>query len=191
MAASFLCPICSTSHPERSLYRHIPICYYDSCVDDGVEPACNYSECRERQSHKEKIISVPQNIIESPPKTSLPTSASLNSSSTSSPNPPRLLKNPQITGSSCCICDTQKPPSQISLPYIKIDNYRQLMLCKKAHLSKNEDLEKLGKAIDEAVQNAVESPHFNLVRTGSGEATTSNSEEYCSGYKKLVPVAEQ
>ncbi len=186
------CSLCDTEVPVVYYLAHIPKCYRDASFAIGTIPLCTCNSCRGEHSHpgdtldgSYQVIGVKDTTI-----TNLPSSLESNSTSASNkrsrieeiitnPTPTNsqpILETAQLIARECIIC---KSTIKGKIPLIHIGKYRQLLICKKAHISHSFEGETIASLIDQEIHKVGLGDHpLNTLFEGSdneNEASTTNS----------------
>lgn len=133
------CCLCTVEIPLLSLLNHIPTCYRDTCIAQGVVPYCTCNGCQGKKTHPEgqiqvnsmnKRSSAPLMIddlevqeLPAPKDKKIKSVVQLDVTSTSA-----------LQGKICLICGKAKSPSACTIPIVHIGKYREIKICKKQHL---------------------------------------------------------
>jgi hypothetical protein len=143
MDQTFICNSCSKAIPTRLQHPHIPACYVNDCLKNGVEAFCTCPVCKGTKTHgNEKIEDENE-------------SSFLNSKKRKSPEKPDaaslqmiVSETPQLEGKHCIECNTYRSASGVSLPFLFLGKFRTIMICKKQHITIAQDFRKIEKLID-------------------------------------------
>lgn len=107
---------------------------------------------------------------------------------------------PQLTGRVCCCCESSRSSKNCAIPPLRIGQYRTLKLCKKAHITNDDDCAMLNNLIDNEIRkiqrygDSVVSQNTTTIQ-GSQDSEESEQQEKekekenntypCEGFRNL------
>lgn len=128
------CMLCSAQIPLLSLLNHIPKCYRETCIAQGVTPYCTCNTCEGKKTHSEERIE-----MTSPKKRAHADDDNISADVSNEKKAKADKSQPTVSTRAlqdivCVVCGKSKSPSACMIPTIHIGKYRQLKICIKQHL---------------------------------------------------------
>jgi hypothetical protein len=185
-----ICPICSQQLPQLTPLHHLAICIHDYCSSQNISPPCTCPFCRGRRSHPSTIASDQQSELQqqihfTPQQQQQQVqhdSSSATSESRKRPHP--SLDVEVLTGEKCIYCNASKNKRNRHIPLILIGCFRRIMICKKSHLTQdNNKTQTVVRQLEEEVAN-VKEKDSPIDICDEGEPTYEGISGSCDGYKK-------
>lgn len=166
--ATTTCPLCSKEVQQIQLLMHVPKCYREICINMDVLPLCTCNSCEGIRPH-------PGDELKKQKEEKKTTT--------------KKLLHSQLAGKSCLLCKTKRSPSNSHIPLISVGKYKTVLLCKKSHLTDEQDSARIVEFLDDEVTRIRETgdSRSNILQERSEDETEEEHQEenHCSGYLDL------
>lgn len=154
--SSIVCPLCGKEEKLMGYVNHCAVCLRQTCIAEyGCLPPCTCNTCKGRKTHDGDTM---DNIDtgaksefsmrkESKTPTTLKPQVQQQKESKEEENDKPLAVS-QMIGKCCVVDGKTKAPSACPVPYVFVGKFTRFKICKKSHLTDDNDAKILCKIID-------------------------------------------
>jgi hypothetical protein len=136
------------------------------------------------KTHNGDCITIPPPQSPSPSKSVTPSNTSPKASSTNIAIP--KLSTDKLMGKECLLCEQKRTPKVSGIPFLHIGQYRKFQICKKGHLTDEEDSSKILAFLNDelAILKDCGDTKSSVLADGSSDEETPDNSGNCAGFHK-------